>query len=127
MNKPRHHAGFTASPASSNAPYILAVVILTALAAILVITILWLRPKTDALDAVAQVAKGLAPTIAGVMAYLKSQETHLSVNSRLDAFIRENAKVAHREGQLQGIADERARRDNEEAAPAPEPQHHDDD
>jgi hypothetical protein len=100
---------FTAKLASSNAPYVWAVVILTAVAAVLVLVIVWLRPKADALDVVAQVAKGLAPTVAGVMAYLKAQETHLSVNSRLDAFMRENAALARREGQIQGMADEQAR------------------
>jgi hypothetical protein len=34
------------------------VVILTAVAAVLVLVIVWLRPKADALDVVAQVAKG---------------------------------------------------------------------
>jgi hypothetical protein len=100
---------FTAKLVSSNAPYVWAVVILTAVAAVLVLVIVWLRPKADALDVVAQVAKGLAPTVAGVMAYLKAQETHLSVNSRLDAFMREHAALAHREGQIQGMADEQAR------------------
>ena len=100
---------FTAKLVSSNAPYVWAVVILTAVAAVLVLVIVWLRPKADALDVVAQVAKGLAPTVAGVMAYLKAQETHLSVNSRLDAFMREHSALAHREGQIQGMADEQAR------------------
>jgi len=100
---------FTAKLVSSNAPYVWAVVILTAVAAVLVLVIVWLRPKADALDVVAQVAKGLAPTVAGVMAYLKAQETHLSVNSRLDAFMREHATLARRDGQIQGVADEQAR------------------
>ena len=100
---------FTAKLVSSNAPYVWAVVILTTVAAVLVLVIVWLRPKADALDVVAQVAKGLAPTVAGVMAYLKAQETHLSVNSRLDAFMREHGALAHREGQIQGMADEQAR------------------
>ncbi len=102
-------SGFTAQPVSSRAPYVWAVVILAAIAAVLVVVVLWIRPQADPLDVVSQVAKGLPPTIAGVMAYLKAQETHLSVNSRLDAFMREHAAAAHVKGQLQGVADEQAR------------------
>jgi len=86
-------SGFTAQPVSSRAPYVWAVVILAAIAAVLVIVVLWIRPQADPLDVVSQVAKGLAPTIAGVMAYLKAQETHLSVNSRLDAFMNKDFSI----------------------------------
>ena len=100
---------FTAQPVTAKTYYVWAVVILAAMGTVLVLAILWVRPTSDPLDVVAQVAKGLAPTIAGVMAYLKAQETHLSVNSRLDAFMKANAAAARSEGQMQGVAHEQAR------------------
>ena len=92
--------------------YVWAVVILVLIGASLVMGILLARPQSDWIDVVGNVAKGLAPTIAAVLAFLKSQETHLSVNSRLDAFMAEHAKNAHAEGVIQGLAEGKA------AAPA---------
>jgi hypothetical protein len=79
------------------------------IATILVLGICVLRPNEDALDVVAQVLKGLAPTIAAVLAYLKSQETHLSVNGRLDAFMIAHGQASHAQGVIQGVAEEQAR------------------
>jgi len=41
-------------------------------------------------------------TLTSVLAYLKAQETHLSVNSRLDEMVRNARLVAHAEGLAQG-------------------------
>jgi hypothetical protein len=43
------------------------------------------------------------------MAFLKSQETHLSVNSRLDAFMSEHGESSRIKGVQEGIQEERAR------------------
>lgn len=93
----------------SKAPYIWSVVVLTLLSCALVMGVLLVRPQVDAMDVITKVLTGLAPTIAAVLAYLKSQDTHLSVNSRLDAFMTEHAKVARAEGILQGTSNEQAR------------------
>lgn len=100
----------TPKPPHSDKPtYVWAVVILVLIGALLVMGILYLRPESDPLDVMGDVLKGLAPTIAAVLAFLKSQETHLSVNGRLDAFLAEHAKVARAEGIAQGVAEEQAR------------------
>jgi hypothetical protein len=49
------------------------------------------------------------PTIAALLAYLKAQETHLSVNSRLSDFLREHGDSKLNEGIIQGITDEQER------------------
>src|SRR5678816_4493850 len=50
-----------------------------------------------------------------LLAFMKAQETHLSVNSRLDAFMRNAEMVAHvqgmAEGRAQGRTDANARTD----------------
>ena len=104
----------TLKPAGKG-PYVWAVVIMTLIGGMLVIGILYLRPQSDPLDVLAQVMKGLAPTTAGVLAFMKSQETHLSVNSRLDAFMAEHGKASHAEGVIQGAADEQSRASAENA------------
>ena len=100
----------------SRAPYLWAAVILTMGAGLLTSVVLLLRPQDNLLDVMSQVAKGYAPTLAAVLAYLKSDEskqvaieTHLSVNSRLDAFMKEHAENARSQGIIQGAADEQTR------------------
>jgi hypothetical protein len=67
------------------------------------------------------VAGVLAPTVAGVMAYLKSQETHPMVNSRLDAFIKSSVDVARLQGAAQGVSEEQSRQAALDAVPADTP------
>jgi hypothetical protein len=80
-------------------------VILVLIGAVLVLGIMKLHPQSDPVDVMGNVAKGLAPTIAGILALMKSQETHLSVNSRMDTWMAQNTASAHQAG----VADERAR------------------
>lgn len=89
--------------------YIWAVVVIVSGGGVLIMGILFLRPTIDPLLVIGSVTAALAPTLAGVMAFMKSQETHLSVNSRLDGFIAANSKVARAEGQIQGATDEQRR------------------
>lgn len=58
-----------------------------------VMTITLVRPDADNTAVIATILSFLAPTTLSLLAFMKSQETHLSVNSRLDAFV-ENAKLA---------------------------------
>jgi hypothetical protein len=97
----------TAQP--STAPYIWAVVILTMIGAVLTMAVLKLRPQYDPLLVIAAITTGLAPTTAAVLALMKSQETHLSVNSRLDVWMREHGQVKLAEGRTLGAAEEHAR------------------
>lgn len=106
---------------SEKSVYVWAVVILALIGALLVMGVLYARPTSDPVDVIGNVLKGLAPTIAGVLAFLKSQETHLIVNSRLDAFMAAHAKNAHAEGMAEGAAKERARSEMQ-PLPAPPPE-----
>ena len=83
---------------------------------LLVLGIIAIHPQSDPIDVMGQVAKGLAPTIVGVFAFLKSQEvkavsesTHVAVNSRLDAWMEANTQISKAVGVVQGIAEEKAR------------------
>ena len=103
-------------PSPSLAPYVWSVVVLVLIGAILVLGIIAIHPQSDPIDVMGQVAKGLAPTIVGVFAFLKSQEvkavsesTHVAVNSRLDAWMEANTQISKAVGVVQGIAEEKAR------------------
>lgn len=74
-----------------------------------VAAILWLRPDFDILVVAGIIFAFLTPTTTSILALMKGQETnkqvketHLSVNSRLDAFIESTAAVARAEGVQEG-------------------------
>lgn len=90
---------------ASNAPYLYAVVLMLALGVGLVLGVLKLRPMIDPLIVIGAVFAMMTPTTAAVLGFMKAQETHLSVNSRLDAFMTAERVEAHRKG----TDDERAR------------------
>ena len=106
-------------PPTSYTPYVWAGITMAALGGAFVLLILILRPNADPLVVIGGVVAPLAPTLAAIYALLKSQETHLSVNSRLTAFIEASAEAAAARGQLQGTADEQARQANLKADSRP--------
>lgn len=93
----------------SNTPYLVAVVIMLLMTLGTVMGILLIRPGQDNTQLIATVVGMMVPTIAAILAFMKSQETHLSVNSRLDDFMTEHAARAKTEGLIQGAADEQSR------------------
>ena len=104
-------------PKTAMLPYVWAGITVATLGAAFVLLILLLRPNADPLVVIGGVSAPLIPTLAGVFAVMKAQETHLSVNSRLTAFIQATTDAASAKGQLQGAADEQAR---QAALPSPE-------
>jgi len=88
---------------ASNVPFIFAVCVMIALGAALSIGIILLRPQADPLAVCASVFGLLSSTTLSLLAFMKSQQTHLSVNSRLDDFISTSSLAAHAEGQAQGM------------------------
>ena len=60
-------------------------------------------PQADPLAVCASVFGLLSSTTLSLLAFMKSQQTHLSVNSRLDDFISTSSLAAHAEGQAQGM------------------------
>jgi hypothetical protein len=96
-------------PSGGIGQYIWAVVFMSVFGVALILGILLLRPQADWVDVTGNVLKGLAPTEAAILALMKAQETHVSVNSRMDAWMAAQALLSHREGVAQGVADEQAR------------------
>lgn len=77
-----------------------------------VVTITILRPDLDPLAVSAVIFGFLTPTTLSLMSYLKAQETHLAVNSRLDQFIINAAKAAEAVGKEVGRKESEARTDD---------------
>ena len=104
-------------PKTAMLPYIWAGIVMAALGGAFVLLILVIRPNADPLMVIAGVVAPLIPTLAAICALMKAQETHLSVNSRLTAFMQAATDAANVRGQLQGVASEQAR---QAALPTPE-------
>jgi hypothetical protein len=96
-------------PSGSEGKYIWAFVVITLLSFALIILTLLVRPNYDPVDVIIQISKMMVPTMAGVAAYLKSEETHIMINSRLDEFIKNSNLVARAEGAAQGVLGEQKR------------------
>ena len=73
--------------ASSNTPYLIAVIIMAILTTTTIIVLIMRRPDLDNTELITKVIGFSMPTTLSLLAYMKSQQTHLSVNSRLDDFI----------------------------------------
>lgn len=108
MPEPIARIGGERAPASivpppNNLPYIIAVVtvILLVTAAIVMLTVL--LPNRDNLPIISVIVGLAAPTTLSLLAFMKAQETHLSVNSRLDGFMRNAESAALARGQLEGL------------------------
>lgn len=76
-----------------------------------VVTIAVLRPDLDPLAVSAVIFTFLTPTTLSLLSYLKAQETHLAVNSRLDQFIKNASKAAEAVGKETGRKESEARTD----------------
>jgi len=97
--------------APNNTPYIIAVVCMIALGVVGVIAITLLRPTDDNTILIGGLLGFIAPTTLSLLAFMKSQETHLSVNSRLEEFMRASASNAR----FQGIEEGRVRESDSRA------------
>jgi len=91
-------------PVPNNVPYVVAVVLMALIGMIGAVAVAIGRPGQDNTAIYALLGSFVAPTTLSLLAFMKAQETHLSVNSRLDAFMR-NAEMAAR---VQGVLDGRA-------------------
>lgn len=85
-------------------------VLLIGVSGVVLITIL--RPDLDPLAVSAVIFGFLTPTTLSLMSYLKAQETHLAVNSRLDQFISSASKAAEAVGKEAGRKESEARTDD---------------
>jgi hypothetical protein len=87
---------------SATIQYVVSALILFLLAALFIIAILYLRPALDPLLLITTVVGVFITIFTSVASFLKSQETHLTVNSQLSAWKAESTKTAHAEGYIQG-------------------------
>lgn len=94
---------------SSNAPYLITVVLMTLIGMIAVIMVLWLRPDSDNTNLIAILLGMIVPTTASIMAIMKSQETHLTVNSQLAQWKEDFSKLMRAEGAKEAVDQEQAR------------------
>jgi len=92
------------SKPANNTPYVLAVVVMFVIAVATVLGVLKIRPTTDPLVVIGAIFAAFSPTTAGILAFIKSQETHVAVNSRMDAWMEATKAEAHRAGQDDAIA-----------------------
>lgn len=91
---------------SSNAQYIVAIVVMMFIAVIGIVVILIARPGEDNAVIIAALFGFLSPTTLALLAYMKSDDTHKMVNSRLDQMMDDSNAIARAvgvtEGRLQG-------------------------
>lgn len=92
----------TIVPLPNNIPYIAAVVIMMLVGVAAAVAITFARPTTDNTLLIGSVFGFLLPTTLSLLAFMKAQETHLSVNSRLDAFMTQARLEAHALGVSEG-------------------------
>lgn len=100
---------------ASNVPYIVAVITIATLVMFAIVLISIFR-KEDNTILIATIIGFATPTTLSLLSFMKAQETHLSVNSRLDSFITA-AEVAAKssgliEGNLQGRKEANKRSDD---------------
>jgi len=92
---------------SSNIPYLISILLMSLLGVIGTLSIVLLRPGEDNASLYISVASFVLPTTTALMAFLKTQETHLLVNSRMDEFkrlISINAAAAEELARVKGVA-----------------------
>lgn len=73
-------------PPESNVPYLIAVVTMALLGVGGIVLVLVLRPDQDNTALLAAIAGLVAPTTMGLLAFLKTKDTHVLVNSRMEEF-----------------------------------------
>lgn len=96
---------FKESPVSSKTPYIAASVIMALLGVVAFLGIVFLRPNDDNVMLITVILGFLTTITTGILAYMKSQETHVSVNSRMDEWRKESSLAiakAHAAGIKEG-------------------------
>ena len=93
-------------PANSNLPYLIVIVVMATIGIAGTLAILVLRPEADNASLYVAIAGFVCPTMAAMLAFIKTQETHLLVNSRMDEFkklLAINAATAEILAQERGI------------------------
>jgi hypothetical protein len=90
------------SKPASNVPYVIAVLFMAMLGVVAVLVLTALRPAADNTILIAAVIGFLTPSTLALFALMKAQETHLSVNSQLSAYLQEARDLARMQGKEEG-------------------------
>lgn len=93
----------TIVPPASNVKYIVAVMFMMFLGVVSTVVLVTMKPDNkDNILVIGTIIGFLAPTTLSLLALMKSQDTHLSVNSRLDAFMSQARLASRAEGLSEG-------------------------
>lgn len=92
---------------ASNVPYLVAIVVMVLISVTAIVAVTLIRPEQDNSSLYVLILGSIGPTTLALLAFMKAQETHLSVNSRLDQFIKNADRSARAEGELAGRAAEK--------------------
>lgn len=108
MERPR--PGESTVPRPSNTPYIISIVVMVVCGFGLIMTIVITWPSQDAIPLIGIIVGFLTSITVAILALMKgnatlatAQETHLSVNSRLDSFIKNAQDIALAQGRAEGL------------------------
>lgn len=94
--------------AASNMQYVVAVVLMALFGIVATAAVAIMRPPPiDNSSLYTIIGAFIAPTTLSLLSFMKAQETHLSVNSRLDAFMGTARAAAHMQGLDEGRAEGR--------------------
>jgi hypothetical protein len=97
----------TPAPSAATTYYLLAILFIVLVGVVGILGILYLRPHEDNSQLIATLMGFLVPTLLGIMALIKVQETHLLVNSRMTELGEKIAKAERAEGVLEGVAQQK--------------------
>jgi hypothetical protein len=98
-------------PVSNNKPYITAVVIMAFAAIAGVVTVQVLRPELDNTNIIIEIFGFATAITTGIISTMKSQETHVAVNHRLDEWMEKSEALALARGIEEGAVQANARTD----------------
>lgn len=97
------------SQKSSILPYIIAIIVMSLIAVVAVLMISMMRPDADNTILIATILGFTATMTTSIMSLLKSQETHVSVNSRMDQWKEDVTTMLRAEGAADAVAREQDR------------------
>lgn len=102
---------------SSSLQYVVAIVVMFIIGSVFCVLLLKLRPLMDPVVVISVVFSLITPTTLSLMGFLKAQETHASVNGRLDNFMINARAAAHAVGVVEGqLQQQKIELENKKAA-----------
>lgn len=83
-------------------PYVIVIALMSGVGLFVILLITWLRPDSDNTALIVMIMGFVTTTTAAIFVFLKSQETHLLFNSRMDEMMRNVEEVARLKGEKAG-------------------------